>query len=370
MNDNDSALCIRDIDTLFRPFAHRKLPLATRLVMAPMARGFAPGGVPTEEMARYYERRAGHELGLVITEGAVINEAAASGDWGFPDFFSAPALRAWKGIVRRVQSTGCRIAVQLWHMGMARPQAGEADMPHPELPPIGPSGIDPASLEQTSEPMSRSKIAEVVTAFAEAAGNARRLGFDAVEIHGADGYLIDQFLWQATNRREDEYGGDLVGRTRFACEVIHAVRKAVGRHFPIIFRFSQGKIGHPSARLVQTPGELADFLNPLCEAGVDIFHCSMRHFAEPEFEGSPLNLAGWTKKLTGKPTIAVGSVGLNEEGQPGRLDRLVQMMGAGEFDLIAIGRALLADPAWGSKLRQGREEDITPFTHRALGRLY
>ncbi len=378
MNDDDSALCLRDIETLFRPFLHRKLQLPTRLVMAPMTRGFAPGGIPTEEMARYYARRAQHELGLVITEGAVVNEPSASADSGFPEFFTAPALRAWKEIVRRVHRTGCRIAVQLWHMGMARPLPGEADMPNPEMPPIGPSGIDLVTLKQTTTPMSRAKIAEVVRAFADAAANARRLGFDAVEIHGAHGYLIDQFLWSATNHRTDEYGGDLVGRTRFACEVIHAVRKAVGRRFPIIFRFSQWKVGHYEAKLVHSPAELSDFLNPLCEAGVDIFHCSMRTFAAPEFAGSPLNLAGWTKKLTGKPTIAVGSVGLDapflasmgEPPQRAGLERLVQMMNAGEFDLIAVGRALLADPAWASKVHQGQEADITPFTRRSLGRLY
>ncbi len=378
MNDDIEALRIRDIETLFRPFLHRKLRLPTRLVMAPMTRGFAPGGIPTAEMAHYYGRRAAHELGLIITEGAIINEASASADSGYPELFSAPALRAWKEIVRRVHRTDCRIAAQLWHMGMARPQPGEADMPNPELPPIGPSGIDLASLEQTAEPMGRAKIAEVANAFAEAASNARRLGFDAVEIHGAHGYLIDQFLWAATNRRKDEYGGDIVGRTRFACEVIHAVRKAVGRQFPIIFRLSQWKVGHYDARLAHSPGELAELLGPLCEAGVDIFHCSMRNFAEPEFAGSPLNLAGWVRKLSGKPTIAVGSVGLSDSfleslGEPPQqagLERLAQMMGAGEFDLIAVGRALLADPAWGSKVRQGREEDITPFTRRALGRLY
>ncbi len=377
MNDAPESLCIRDIETLFRPFVHRKLRLPTRLVMAPMTRGFAPDGIPTAEMAHYYGRRARHELGLIITEGCIINDPAASADSGYPELFSAPALRAWKEIVRRVHCTDCKIAAQLWHMGMARPRAGTADMPHPQMPPIGPSGIELSSLEPTGETMSRGRIAAVIRAFAEAAANARRLGFDAVEIHGAHGYLIDQFFWEATNRREDEYGGDLVGRTRFACEVIHAVRKAVGRHFPILFRFSQWKVGHYDARLAQSPAQLADFLHPLCEAGVDIFDCSTRNFASPEFTGSSLNLAGWTKQLTGKPTISVGSVGLDAPfpagpdkapGQAG-LERLVQMMGAGEFDLIAVGRSLLADHAWGSKVRHGHEADIAPFTRRALGRL-
>ncbi len=378
MHDSPSPLCLRDIETLFRPFHHRKLTLPTRLVMAPMTRGFAPGGIPTPHMAHYYERRACEGLGLIITEGTIINEASASADANYPDFFSGASLRAWRHIARRVRRHGCRIAAQLWHVGMARPLPGTADIPNPELPPIGPSGIDPQSLKETGETMSRAKIAETITAYAQAAANARRLGFDAVEIHGAHGYLIDQFFWEATNRRSDEYGGDLVGRTRFAREVVAAVRKAVGRRFPIIFRFSQWKVGHYDTRLARTPAELADLLHPLCEAGVDIFHCSTRNFATPGFEGSSRSLAGWVKKLTGKPTIAVGSVGLdtpfldrpNEDPRCAGIHRLVEMMAAGEFDLIAIGRSLLADPAWATKIRLGLEEEIVPFSRRALGRLY
>lgn len=370
---------LRDIETLFRPFVHRKLRLPTRLVMAPMTRSFAPGGLPTREMAAYYLRRAVNELGLIITEGVIIEDPAASADVNCPHFYGGAALRAWKMICHAVHRTPCKIAPQLWHVGMARPRSGA--VPYPLSPPIGPSGIDPVSLERTGEPMSRSRIAAVIGAYAKAAAAARALGFDAVEIHGAHGYLIDQFLWEATNRRTDEYGGDLIGRTRFAREVVQAVRKVVGRSFPIIFRLSQWKIGHYDARLARDPRELADLLAPLSEAGVDIFDCSTRHFDRAEFTGSSLNLAGWVKRLTGKPTIAVGSVGLDREfsaeslradanSAPGTLVRLAQMMSAGEFDLIAVGRALLADPAWAVKIHYAAESRITPYTKQSLSRLY
>ena len=370
---------LRDIETLYRPFEHRKLKLATRLVMAPMTRSFAPGGIPTLEMAAYYWRRAINEIGLIVTEGAIIHDPAGSADANCPHFYGGTALRAWKNICQAVHTTPCKIAPQLWHVGMARPLRG--DIPYPDFPPIGPSGIDPVSLQRTGETMSRSRIAAVIEAFAQAASDARKLGFDAVEIHGAHGYLIDQFLWEATNRRTDEYGGDLIGRTRFAREVVQAVRKAVGSSFPIIFRLSQWKIGHYDARLANDPRELADLLEPLSEAGVDIFHCSTRRFDRPEFTGSNLNLAGWVKKLTEKPTIAVGSVGLDREfsaeslrtaagSAPETLSRLCEMMSAGEFDLIAIGRALLADPAWATKVHHAAEASIQPFTKQALARLY
>lgn len=370
------ALSIRDLEVLFRPFHYRKIDLPTRIVMAPMTRGFSPGGVPTEEVASYYKRRAKNEVGLIITEGTMIDEASASPSVNYPNFFGGHALRGWKHVVKAVHTTDAKIAPQLWHVGMARPFEGE--MPNPELPPIGPSGIEMDTFQQVVEPMTLAKINEVIDAFARGAYMARKLGFDAVEIHGAHGYLIDQFLWERTNRRTDEYGGGIFERTKFARDIVLAVRRAVGRHFPIIFRFSQWKVDHYDAKLAQTPGELQVILHALSEAGVDIFHCSTRRFWEPAFEGSPLSLAGWTKKITGKPTIAVGSVGLDRmfgdeagDDTPAlcSLAPLIERMRAGEFDLIAVGRALLADPAWASKIHSSREEEIHCFSKEDLATL-
>lgn len=374
-----TSLVLRDIETLFRPFRHRKLELPTRVVMAPMSRNFASNGIPAPEMALYYRRRAEHELGLIITEGAAIDDPAAAADAGDPSFFGGAALRAWKAICTAVHATDCKIVPQLWHAGMAR-EAGAA-APGSYAAPVGPSGIDPVSLQQAAPPMSRSRMAAIAASFARAAAHAKALGFDGVEIQGAHGYLIDQFLWAETNKRTDEYGGSIAARARFACEVVQAVRKAVGSRFPILFRLSQWKIEHYGARLAETPDELAELLQPICDSGVDIFDCSLRHYACPEFEGSPLNLAGWVRKLTGKPVIAVGSVGLDvvfsieslQSPAPAPradLTRLVQMMGANEFDLIAVGRALLADPAWAHKLHMGQESELMPFTRRSLGRLH
>ncbi len=360
---NETALALREIEILFRPFRHRKIELSNRLVMAPMTRNFATDGIPTPEMARYYRRRAEHELGLIITEGAAIDDPASAADPDTPHFYGGTALRGWKRICRAVHATNCKIVPQLWHVGMARPTDGSA--PNPDALPIGPSGIDPISLQQTTVPMSRGRIAEVVASFARAAADTKRLGFDGVEIQGAHGFLIDQFLWAATNHRQDEYGGDLQRRVRFAREVVQAVRKVVGRSFPILFRISQWKLGHYDARLANTPEELAEIVQPLSEAGVDIFDCSTQYYDKAEFAGSPHTLATWVRHLTGKPTICVGEIGI--ENTP--LSRLAQMLSANNFDLIALGRALLADHAWASKIHLGLEHTITPFTKRALGKL-
>jgi len=190
--------------------------------------------------------------------------------------------------------------------------------------------------------------------------------------------IIDQFFWEKTNKRTDRYGGDLVARTTFAVEIIEACRQAVGPDFPIVFRYSQWKGREYDAKLAQTPEELASFLAPLSSAGVDIFHCSTRRFWLPEFEGSELNLAGWTKKLTGKPSITVGSVGLNsefvslvtEKNEEDNIQRLLEKLDKEEFDLVAVGRALISDPAWPAKVQSGAVDEIIPFTSESTKTLY
>jgi len=241
--------------------------------------------------------------------------------------------------------------------------------------PIGPSGMNGQGSIIT-KPMTEKEIVTVIEAYSQAAADAQRLGFDGIEIHGAHGYLIDQFFWSKTNKRTDRYGGDMVARTRFAVEVIEACRHAVGPDFLIGFRYSQWKPGDYTASLAETPDLLARFLEPLTHAGVDMFHCSTRRFWLPEYEGSHLNLAGWTKKLTGKPTITVGSVGLDSEFTSGvsddhgmdhvKIGELSEMLECEEFDLVAVGRALLADPAWAVKLQTNRPDTIIPFSSAAM----
>lgn len=248
------------------------------------------------------------------------------------------------------------------------------------MPGYSPSGLFKPG-KGGSHAMTREDIADVVKAFADGAQDAKRLGFDGVEIHGAHGYLIDQFFWDGTNQRDDEYGGSLKNRGRFACEIVRAVREAVGEEFAICLRWSQWKQQDYDARLARTPDELERFLAPLVEAGVDIFHCSTRRFWIPEFDGSDLNLAGWTRKITGKPTISVGSVGLDDDfigatgmamggaANPTGIDDLIARMGRDEFDLIAVGRALLQDPQWLRKVREGRTDELKPFSKDALATL-
>ena len=358
-----------DLEILYQPISLGNLKLSNRIVMAPMTRGFSPNGVPGADVAGYYKRRAENEVGLIITEGTLINHPAAAQGLGKPNFHGQAALDGWSHVVESVHKAGGKIIPQLWHVGTAR-QINEEN-PNPTALPIGPSGIDVVSGEKVTDPMTLLEINEIVKAFAQAASDAKDLGFDGIELHGAHGYLIDQFFWKKTNQRQDQYGGDLISRSRFAVEIVRACRQAVGPDFPIVFRYSQWKMGNYDAKLAETPDELAAFLVPLVEAGVDIFHCSTRRYWEPEFEGSALNLAGWTKKITGKPTITVGSVGLDAnfisfftEGKGAKatsVTPLVERLQKKEFDAVAVGRGLLADPAWATKVHQNRTEELIPF---------
>ena len=367
-----------DVDVLFRPFEIGGLSLANRIVMAPMTREFSPGGVPGDDVAAYYERRAAGGVGLIITEGTYVDHPSAGTSDRVPRFHGEDALAGWARVVEAVHAAGGRIAPQLWHVGAAR-QAGAP--PVPEAPVVGPSGLalDGSALGDERSALTKADLDDIIRAFATAAGHARRIGFDGVELHGAHGYLLDQFLWSVTNRRTDGYGGDPVARTRFVAEIVAAVRAAVPRSFPVILRMSQWKAGAYDAKLANDPQELERILTPLVEAGVDVFHASTRRYWLPEFEGSDLNFAGWVKKITGLPVITVGSVGLDVDfiGTFGGaasagtgIDQLLARAERDEFDLVAVGRALIADPAWSNKVRTGRADEITVFTPSDLRTLH
>ena len=361
---------------LFTPFEARGLALRNRIVMAPMTRWKSPDQMPGPDVAAYYRRRAQQDVGLIITEGTTVDHPVSSYSVRTPAFHG-PALLGWRQVVQEVHDAGGKIAPQLWHVGIMRRPSD--DYPNRDLPSASPSGRSKPGGRQIFEPLTKPQIREVIDSFARAAAAAREAGFDAVEIHAAHGYLIDQFLWSELNQRSDEYGGDAVQRTRFAVELFSAVRAAVGPGFPVIARVSQWKQQDYAARLADTPELLRSIFEPIAAAGVDIFHCSQRRFWDEEFPGSQLNFAGWMKKVTGRAVITVGSVGLagplsvTELGEKtsatADLTPLAARVAAGEFDLVAVGRALLVDPAWARKIREGRFEELQSFTQDALERL-
>ncbi|MGO3741901.1 NADH:flavin oxidoreductase [Kerstersia sp.] len=367
------------LDLLFRPFQYKSLTLPNRIVMAPMTRNFSPDGIPGADVAAYYQRRAEGGAGLILSEGTVIDRPASRNEPRVPFFHGAAALAGWQAVIQAVHAAGGRMGPQLWHTGATRGSSGW----QAEAPVESPSGLNGPN-DPNGAAMSDEDIADTIAAFARAAADAQRLGFDVAEIHAAHGYLIDQFFWHGSNQRNDRYGGaSLRERSRFAAEVLSAVRQAVGPDFPILLRLSQWKQQDYTCKLASTPNEMADWLQPLVDAGADILHCSQRRFWEaefPEIDGEQgLNFAGWAKKLTGAPTISVGSVGLSgeflaafkgERSHAVGLDDLLRRLERDEFDLIAVGRALLADPQWINKVRAGQTGDLHDFDRSVLGTLY
>lgn len=381
-----------DVESLFQPLTVRGLTIPNRIVMAPMTRSFSPAGVPGANVAGYYRRRIEGGTGLLITEGAGVDHPAALGEAGLnesdiPHLHGERALAGWKRVVDEVHAAGGKIVPQLWHQGVMR---AIGTGPNPLVPSVRPSGLwgpaggmtsSPASyvdrMLAPTQPATESDIQDVIDAYARSARHARELGFDGIAIHGAHGYLIDTFLWGETNRRTDAWGGDRRARTRFAVEVVRAIRREAGEDLPIFFRFSQWKQQDFKARLAATPQELEDILGPISEAGVDVFDGSVRYFDRAEFEGSPLNLSGWARKLTGKLAMAVGGIGLDRgyydskrDGRAGGSDNIALLMARferGEFDLVAVGRALLNEPNFARKLRAG--EELPPFDEARLKEL-
>lgn len=376
------------IDPLLAPLTLRGLTLPNRVVMAPMTRYRSPLGVPTADVASYYARRAATGLGAILTEGVALPHYAAVDHPDVPRLDGVEALDGWKGVIDAVHDAGGLIFPQLWHQGpMWNVEYAGADTGSP----MRPSGIwGPADgvISFRAEgrvqsltplpPMTDSDIADIIAAYALAARNAVALGADGIAIHGAHGYLIDSFLWDYTNRREDRWGGDAARRAAFGVAVVQAIRAEVGEARPIVLRFSQFKMQDYRAVLAATPDALGALIGPLADAGVDLFDASQRYFDTPTFEGSPLNLAGWAKKLTGKASMTVGGVALDKaKGNVKHIDAsqqsvnnlplLIERFARGEFDLVAVGRAILNDPDWFTKAKAGAP--FLPFDPANLERL-
>lgn len=338
------------LGSLLEPTTLAGLPLGSRFAMAPMTRYRSPGGVPAPEVAGYYRRRAENGIGLIITEGILVDHPSAGHETAVPRLTAGPAVHAWRHVTDEVHAAGGRIAAQLWHVGSARE-------PVDGIPAWTPSGIPEGSRQMTLD-----DIDTLIAAYADAAGAAVIAGFDAVELHAAHGYLLDEFLWPRTNLRSDRFGGSPAARAAFPAAVIRAVRSAIPSAMPLIVRFSQFKERDYNARIAESPADLAVTLGAFAAAGADVLHASQRRVADPVFAGSALNLAGWAKHLTGLPSITVGSVGLTRDflGSPAQR-AIVDRIDAGEFDLVALGRILLANPRWVSHAAAGRIDLIRDY---------
>lgn len=346
------------LEPFFSPYRLGPLLLRNRFVMSPMQK-FRPADlVPTKEQEEYYRQRGG-AVGMIVTQGTTIDDPTSESPYA--RFFPA-SYAAWQRCAAAVSSNGGHLVLQLWHEGGQR--AGG----------WSPSGRS-SSGRVHGQALSIQQIEALIAAYGRAATHAERLGFAGVELHAGHGYLLGQFMGPLSNRREDEYGGDLDGRMRFPLAVVRAVRASVRSDFPIGLRTSLWSGADGTRPTVESPEELAVVLRGFVAAGVDYFSALKLRFWTPEFEGSDLSYAGWIRRLTGMPTIAGGSVGLEDDlevtlsggsarsNAPVRFVELVRRFHRGDFDLVSLGRTILMDPGWLDKVRSGRLEQLAAELH-------
>jgi len=354
---------------LFQPWTHGRLRLRNRVVMAPMTRRMSgPGGVPSPATVEYYRRRAAYEVGLIISEGTHIDGIHAPDTFDVPRFHRAEQRAGWAKVVKAVQAEGGAFAPQLWHTGTRA------------VNPVGPVAQTLAD-GRTVKPLTPEQIAAIVARWADCAAAAQAIGCDALEIHGAHGYLLDSFLDPEINTRTDAYGGDEAGRMRLAREVVRAVRDAVGPDFPIILRLSQWRLTDEIPAKFPHSAALTRCLQTLRADGADIFHLSTHDATAAAFpaEHPTRTLAGWAKRATDAPVIAVGSVTVNQSMDKSRdggvaevhhPETALDLLDQGETDLLAVGRALLANPDWVPQVRVGNWRQLRPYERSLLHRLW
>jgi 2,4-dienoyl-CoA reductase-like NADH-dependent reductase (Old Yellow Enzyme family) len=362
---------LTDQSPLFTAFNLGKLKLRNRFVMPAMQRGMCDDGAPKPELAAYYARRAEGGVPLIIGESAAVDHPSATVQPN-ASWLTARTAGAWARCVDAVREAGGAMLLQLWHEGALR-NDGQA---------LSPSGrVHPG--KSNGRAMTLEEMKAIREGFVRSACIAREIGAAGVEVHCAHGYLLDQFLWHGSNLREDGYGGsDIADRVRFPAEIVSAIRHECGPDFLISLRFSQWKEVDYGAKVAGDLGELQRMVTILQDAGVDVLHCSTRRFWEAEWAGDGRNLAGWVKALSGLPTITVGSVGLDtdvmttfiEAKDPGaRVTEAIADLEArlkeGEFDLVAVGRALIGDPDFVRKLENCDYAAIRTFARADLGTL-
>jgi 2,4-dienoyl-CoA reductase-like NADH-dependent reductase (Old Yellow Enzyme family) len=361
-----------EVSTLFTPYRLKGLELANRFVMPAMQRGMCEDGKPSAALAQYYRRRAEGGVPLIIGESAAIDHPTATKQVASA-WINHASRDAWKRCVDEVGEAGGHMLIQLWHEGAVRKDDGLS--------------ISPSGLVQPDRPNGRAatldEIGELVEAYVRSALVAQDAGAAGVEVHAAHGYFLDQFLWGAINLREDGYGGpDIAQRARFPAEIVAAIRAACGADFVISLRFSQWKEVDYGARVAETPAELETFTGMMKAAGVDVLHASTRRFWEGEWDGDARNLAAWTKATSDLPVITVGSVGLDTdvmttfiEGTDAKprvaeaIDDLEARIASGEYDLVAVGRALIGDPDFVKKIEARDYGAIRLFQRSDLGTL-
>ena len=333
---------------LFQSGSIGSLTVRNRIVMAPMATNLASSmGETTDRLIAYYAARARGGAGLIVVENATIEHRRGTSGAVQLRLDADRYVPGLYALTEAIRAEGAAAAVQINHAGaIARIEQGEE--------PIAPSAIPWTEGKRVPRALAIGEIEELIDLYARGAVRARRAGFDAVEIHGAHGYLIAQFLSPRMNRRQDGRGGSPEARWRFTLEVVGAVREAVGRDYPLLFRIS----GDEYLEDGRTIDETREFAPALVEAGIDAIHVTAGTSANPERQLEPMSypeawrieLASAVKEAVDVPVIGVGVIRSPETAQ--------RILAEEKSDFVAIGRGLIADPQWPNKAARGETKRI------------
>jgi 2,4-dienoyl-CoA reductase-like NADH-dependent reductase (Old Yellow Enzyme family) len=344
--------CVHRTPLILQPTTLSGLALRNRIVVAPMTRVSASQeGVPTERMATYYSEFAAGEFGLIITEGIFPDADFGRAHARQPGLVTNAQVAAWRRVTDAVHGSGGVILAQIMHAG-ALSQCLEQTLAPSAIAPLGRKMPEYGGSGSFPIPraMQRDDINRVVETFARAAGLALASGFDGIEIHGANGYLIDQFLTDYTNHRTDEYGGDARARTRFACDVLRAVRDEIGARPTVGIRLSQTKVNNFTYRWPGGEADGAVIFAAVRAAGASYIHIAGegRDWRDrAELVGSERALTELARGVTNIPVIANG--GLHD---PELAESLVRN---GQTDLVSLARTAIANPDWPGRLRTGQD---------------
>jgi len=320
--------------TLFDPLRLGDLELPNRIVMAPLTRLRAgPTQIPNALMAEYYAQRA--SAGLLITEGVPVSPQGV-GYQGVPGIWSQEQVEGWKQVTKAVHDKGGRIFIQLWHVGRISDPSfhgGEAPVAPSAIPAKGHvSLLRPERPYPTPRALTTEEVAGVVEAFRKGAENAKAAGFDGAEIHGANGYLLDQFLQDGSNQRTDQYGGPIENRARLLLEVADAVASV----------FGSGRVGvHLAPRADSHSMGDSDLAATFGYAATELGKRGIAFLCAREYEG-PDSLGVDLKK-------AFGGVYIANEKFTGETAQAA--LDAGKYDAVAFGKAYIANPDLVERLR-------------------
>jgi 2,4-dienoyl-CoA reductase-like NADH-dependent reductase (Old Yellow Enzyme family) len=325
-------------EKLFTEFRIKDFVLKNRIGVAPMTRMSSPGGgIPRRDVLDFLVRRAESGCAIVYTEAIVTDYESAQGYPRQARILTQPQIEAWKPVVRKIQDQGAIAIMQMFHCGrMAWPEVNPAGRV------IAPSAIAPqqdnpltGSPYSVPEAMSKFDIEHVITGFVETAKGAVEAGFDGIEIHGAHGYLINQFLSAYSNQRDDDYGGSVENRCRFALETIRAVQDVVPGERLLTFRISNWGIADMEVSLFESREEYQEVIRHLSRTPLDALSVSTYEYSQNAF-GSDSNMAQITREVTDLPLMICGGIHDRDSAE----DAL------GSADIVLSGKSLLLDPDW------------------------